>query len=232
MKIIAEIGQNHNGDMGLAREMIYSAGENGADAVKFQLYEARKLFPKDNNPWFEYNCRAELSRDDTFRLAEECAAAGVEFLASAFDTERVGWLEEIGVRRYKLASRSIRDKGLIDCLCRTRKPLLVSLGMWHEKDFPAFDTTAKVDFLYCVSKYPAPLTEVNLNSVDFSLYEGLSDHTSGMSTAISALARGAKIIEKHFTLDKNMHGPDHACSMTPAGLKALNNFRQDLKELL
>ncbi len=232
MEIIAEIGQNHNGDMGLAFEMIRSAKENGADVIKFQLYEARKLFSRENNPWFKYNCQTELSRDDIHRLAEECKKLNIEFLVSVFDVERIGWLEEVGVKRYKLASRSINDKELINHLCRTGKSLLVSLGMWQKEGFPEINTPAKVDFLYCIAKYPAPLAEVKLKRVDFVVYAGLSDHTNGMSTAMCALARGARIIEKHFTLDKNMYGPDHASSMMPNELKILSNFREDLKELL
>src|SRR4030043_1422092 len=151
MEIIAEIGQNHNGDMDLALEMIHSAKENGANTVKFQLYEARKLFSKIDNPWFEYNCKAELSKDDVSLLAGECEKIGIEFLASAFDAERIAWLEDAGVKRHKMASRSIYDKELIESFCRTGKPLLVSLGMWRERQPPLFNTDAKVDFLYCVS---------------------------------------------------------------------------------
>lgn len=232
MEIIAEIGQNHNGDISFAFEMIRSAKANGADAVKFQVYDARKLFPKDNNPWFEYNCKTELSREQVFKLSEECKKIGIEFFASVFDIERVGWLQDTGVRRYKIASRSIYDKELISCLTRTGKPLLVSLGMWKEDKFPKIGNSAKAGFLYCVSKYPALLSEMRLDRVDFSIYAGLSDHTIGISSAVCALARGAKIIEKHFTLDKNMYGPDHAGSMDPEELKSLSGFRNDLRELL
>lgn len=230
-EIIAEIGQNHNGDMRLACDMIGSAKKNGADAVKFQLYNARELFPVENNPWFDYNRRTELSREQVIMLSGECKKAGIEFFASVFDTERVAWLEDIGVRRYKVASRSIYNKDLLDCLCRTGKPLLVSLGMWKGEGFPRIDNEAGVDFLYCIPKYPAPFSEVKLGSVDFMKYAGLSDHTKGLSCAIAALSRGAKIIEKHFTLNRDMFGPDHACSMDPDELRTLNYFRDDLEEL-
>ncbi|MFA5142577.1 MAG: N-acetylneuraminate synthase family protein [Candidatus Omnitrophota bacterium] len=232
MEIIAEIGQNHNGEMDLAMMMIHSAKAAGADAVKFQLYEARKLFPRANNPWFKYNCKTELSRDQVRRLARTCKSVGIEFLASVFDTERVKWLEDVGVKRHKVASRSIRDKKLIAALCRTKKPLLVSLGMWSGKGFPEIPAKSGLQFLYCVSKYPAKLSDLNLTKVDFNKYAGFSDHTVGISAAMAALARGAGIIEKHFTLDKNLYGPDHGCSMTPDELKALNRFRKDLGRLL
>lgn len=232
MEIIAEIGQNHNGDMDLAFELIAEAKRNGADAAKFQLYDAAALFPRENNPWYEYNLSTELSRDDTARLAERCSRMGIEFLASVFDAERVDWLEELGVRRYKIASRSIRDQGLIGRLCRTGKPLLVSLGMWDKPEFPSIPSGAPVSFLYCVSQYPTPLERLHLGQVDFTRYAGLSDHTVGISAAQAALARGAGIIEKHFTLDRNMHGPDHVCSMTPGELAGLSGFRDDLRRLL
>lgn len=232
MEIIAEIGQNHNGDIDLAFELIAEAKRNGADAAKFQIYDAAALFPRENNPWYEYNLSTELSKDDTARLAERCSRMGIEFLASVFDAERVDWLEELGVRRYKIASRSIRDQGLIGRLCRTGKPLLVSLGMWDKPEFPSIPCGAPVSFLYCVSQYPTPLERLHLGQVDFTRYAGLSDHTVGISAAQAALARGAGIIEKHFTLDRNMHGPDHVCSMTPGELAGLSGFRDDLRRLL
>lgn len=228
MEIIAEIGQNHNGDMKLAERLIYSAKENGADAAKFQLYDARKLFPKVNNPWFKYNCKTELSRDQVRHIARICKDAKIEFIASVFDIERIGWLEDIGVRRHKVASRSIHDKELLEHICRTGKPILVSLGMWKGKSFPAIRSRGKVKFLYCVSKYPTQLSDIRLDEVDFTRYAGFSDHSIGISAATAAFARGAEIIEKHFTLDKDMYGPDHKGSMTPDELKALSRFRKDL----
>jgi len=232
MEIIAEIGQNHNGDMKLAVELIRQAKKNGADAAKFQLYDARKLFPRENNPWYEYNCQTELSFEQVNILNDNCKKLGIEFMASVFDTQRVDWLEQIGVKRYKIASRSINDPRLIKRLVDTGKPLIVSLGMWAGNGFPAIPTQAKVDFLYCISKYPAQLSDMHLKEVDFGVYAGLSDHTIGISAAMAAFSRQAAIVEKHFTLDKAMYGPDHSGSMDPRDLLALNNFRDDLEELL
>lgn len=232
MEIIAEIGQNHNGNMALAREMIACAKENGADAAKFQVYDARKLFPKENNPWFGYNCRTELSREDVGMLAAECKKIGIEFLASVFDVERISWLEEAGVRRHKVASRSIRDRRLLDAIGATNKPILVSLGMWVEEGFPELGLSNEIKFLHCISKYPADLTDVKLSKIDFQRYAGYSDHTIGISAAVTAFARGAGIVEKHFTLDKNTYGPDHASSMTPGELKSLDLFRKDIAKIL
>lgn len=232
MEIIAEIGQNHNGDMKLAKKLILSAKENGADAVKFQVYDAKSLFSKENNLWYEYNLSTELSKSDLFDLADYSMHLNIDFFASVFDVSRIDWLEELKAKRYKIASRSIHDKPLINRLALTGKNLLVSLGMWTDKSFPAIQTSAQVDYLYCVSKYPAGFEDLHLGAVDFSRYSGFSDHTIGISAAITALARGARIIEKHFTLDKNMHGPDHMCSMTPDELQELSQYRNDLKKII
>lgn len=232
MEIIAEIGQNHNGDIELAKRLIGEAKACGADVAKFQLYEARRLFPQENNPWFDYNCTTEISRQQLAELVRECERVGIEFMASVFDTERVAWLEDVGVRRYKIASRSINDRELLDALVATEKPLLVSLGMWHGEEFPLIDTPAPVDFLYCISKYPTPLEDVHLAAVDFDLYSGFSDHTLGITAPMAAFARGARIVEKHFTLDKAMEGPDHAGSMTPDELRTLHQYRTELQHVL
>lgn len=229
IEIIAEIGQNHNGDMSLARELIHAAKEGGADVAKFQLYQAETLFPREGNEWFEYNCKTELGRDQVLELAAECDRIGIEFMASVFDIERISWLEEVGVKRYKIASRSIHESGLIEALCRTDKPLLASLGMWGEAEFPRIDTRGGVGFLYCVSKYPTPLEDLHLATIDFIRYAGFSDHTIGIHAAQIAMARGAGILEKHFTLDRQMYGPDHAGSMMPDDLAELAAFRQELQ---
>lgn len=231
-KIIAEIGQNHNGDMGLARELIHAAKDAGADVAKFQLYDARALFPREGNPWFDYNCKTEISRDQLIMLAEECRLAGIEFMSSVFDVERVAWLEEIGVSTHKIASRSVNDGALMAALAATGKPLLVSLGMWAGADFPKIEASAPVSFLYCISKYPTPLSDVRLNGVDFSRYAGFSDHTIGVTAPCAAMARGARIIEKHITLDKAAYGPDHECSATLDELRRMVEFARDLEKCL
>jgi sialic acid synthase SpsE len=233
MEIIAEIGQNHNGDLNLAKEMIHAAKENGAEVAKFQLFDAKVLFPKENNPWYQHNLNAELSREEAESLYEHCTETGIEFMASAFDEERVGWLEAMGVKRHKLASRSIAENNLITALEQTRKPLLVSLGHWQSENLPEIRSQGGVQFLHCISEYPTPLEKVNLSSIDFyGPIKGFSDHTIGISSSIAALARGASIVEKHFTMDKNMDGPDHSCSITPKELARLCEFRNDLRMIL
>ena len=232
MEIIAEIGQNHNGDMALACDLIQAARDNGADVAKFQLFDARALFPKEGNPWFDYNCQTELSRDDLAALSEECDKVGIEFMASVFDVERIGWLEELGAKRYKIASRSVTDLELIGTVAATGKPVIVSLGMWEGEGFPEIEAPGGVQFLYCISKYPTPLEDIHFGEIDFGRYGGFSDHTVGVSAPIAALARGARILEKHFTLDNEMYGPDHAGSMTPDELAQIAAFRDDLRRCL
>ncbi len=231
-EIIAEIGQNHNGDIGLAKDLIKAAKQSGADVAKFQVYSARNLFPpKSENPWFEYNCLTELKRDDVYRLADYCAEIGIEFMASVFDLERLEWLESVNVKRYKLASRSVSDSKLISGLVVTGKPIIVSLGMWAGEGFPNIESPGGVDFLYCVSKYPTPPSELRLSKVDFGKYAGFSDHTVGITAACASFVRGARILEKHLTLDQAAYGPDHSCSMTPAELVRINEFRNNWEEL-
>ena len=230
MEIIAEIGQNHNGDMGLARELIYAAKECGADVAKFQLFDAPSLFPPEK-PWFDYNCMTQLSRKDLENLYSYCNDAEIEFMASPFDVERVGWLEEVGIKRYKVASRSIKDTSLISAICETGKPIIASLGMWDGDSFPIITGNLQ-GYLYCISKYPTPLESIHLLDVDFNSYIGFSDHSIGITASCAAMSLGAKVIEKHFTLDKSLEGPDHAGSMTPNELSALVDFRNDLQKCL
>jgi N-acetylneuraminate synthase/N,N'-diacetyllegionaminate synthase len=232
MEIIAEIGQNHNGDMALARRLIQEAKRAGADVAKFQLYDARALFPKEGNEWFDYNCRTELSRADIEMLAEECRRVDIEFMASVFDVERIAWLEQIGMQRYKVASRSVGDQELIGAIARTGKRMLVSLGFWHAPRFPDISAPGGVDYLYCVAKYPAPLSDLKLGAVDFHRHAGFSDHTIGIDAAMMAFSRGARIVEKHFTLDKTTYGPDHSGSMTPDELQQLAQFRDVARQAM
>lgn len=225
IEIIAEIGQNHNGDIDRAVELIKQAKKAGADVAKFQIYDAKALFPKENNPWFDYNCKTELDFEQVSQLKEICDQNEIEFMASAFDCQRVEWLEQLGVKRYKLASRSIYDTPLLDKLIATQKNLIVSCGLWKDEELPKIPNAS---FLYCVSKYPAPLQDYDFNRMDFSRYAGVSDHTEGLSASMACMARGATILERHFTLDKSLYGPDHTCSIDPAELEQLCQFRDDL----
>ena len=227
MEIIAEIGQNHNGDISLAKELIHAASENGADVAKFQVFDAKETFGIEGNDWFEYNQKTQLKRDDVNILSEECCKLNIEFMASVFHKRYIDWLEGVNVKRYKIASREIKNKALIEAHIKTSKPLIISLGFWDDDQFPNINHSAEVDFLYCISKYPTNIEDLNFSRVDFNKYSGFSDHTIGNNASKIAISRGARIIEKHFTLDKGMHGPDHQGSMTPDELHDLNKFRND-----
>jgi sialic acid synthase SpsE len=227
--VIAEIGQNHNGDMELARKLIDAAREEGADIAKFQLYDVDKIYPPTFE-WYQEGRAAQLNREQVQALADRCRQVGIEFMASVFDTERVTWCQEIGMKRYKVASRSIYDKELIAAVAGTGRDIIASLGMYREKEFPRIDTRGKVDFLYCVPKYPTSPQDLDFRQIDFNRYSGFSDHTMGIEAALVAMARGARIIEKHFTLD--MHGPDHAGSMEPAELRQIVEFARKFESIL
>ena len=230
MLIIAEIGQNHNGNMDIAKRLIRLAKESGADIAKFQLYDVDKIFTPDFK-WYKEGKQSQLTKKQTKELAEECRKVGIEFMASVFDLKGVDWMEEISVKRYKIASRSIYEYDLIDAIAATGKDIIVSLGMYKEKGFPVIRTPAKVDYLYCISKYPALPEDLDFTRVNFNKYSGFSDHTIGIEAAIDAISRGARIIEKHFTLDKNMHGPDHLLSAEPAELKLLVDYARKVSEM-
>lgn len=231
VEIIAEIGQNHNGDMAIAKELIYAAKENGADVAKFQFYDVDSIFTPDFR-WYAAAKQAEVNRDQAFELAAACDHAAIEFMASVFDVERVSWCEAIGMRRYKIASRSVRNRGLLEAVGATEKELIVSLGMWDSPHFPQVPTRARVSYLYCVAKYPTSFSDLHFENIDFDRYDGFSDHTIGNEAALIAMARGARIIEKHFTLDKNMAGPDHSGSMEPQELRSLRQFADAFSEIL
>ena len=230
--VIAEIGQNHNGDMRIAKQLIAQAKAQGADVAKFQLYEVDSIFPHDA-PWYKEAKESQLSKEQAIELADECARVGIEFMASVFDVERLGWCEEIGADRYKVASRSAGDRMLIDAVAATGKPVILSLGMWDDEEWPHVPTSSTVDYLYCVSKYPTPIEDIDFRNVKFPQpYSGFSDHTLGIEAAVTAMARDARIIEKHFTLDKSMHGPDHVCSMNPEELGEIVRFARSIETML
>lgn len=232
MKIIAEIGQNHDGDIDLAIELIDLAAQAGAHIAKFQLYNAKKLFPgPDANPWYEYNLSTELTYEHLSRLVKHCKDRKIQFMASVFDEERLGWLERQSVAMHKIASRSVTDTGLVNKVLSTGKPTLLSLGQW-QKPFLPFNSHSNLPlYLHCISQYPAPLHSLNLFEVDFSLISGFSDHSEGIHASIAAIALGAEYIEKHFTIDKTRFGPDHSCSMIPSELFELSSFANSIKEI-
>jgi len=215
--IIAEIGHNFNGDIEEAKKLIWATKENGADIAKFQLYDICTI-KKPGDTHYQELKDSQLTKEQVIELAEECKRAGIEFMASAFDRERVGWLEEIGVKRHKIASRSIYDKDLIKAMEKTGKPLIASLGAWNKPYLPKIKNC---QFLYCLTRRDIEQFGVRDFPENFDTLAGFSDHTIGIEYAKEAIKRGAKIIEKHFTFDKNLPGCDQSASMLPEELKIL-----------
>ena len=235
MVIIAEIGINHNGNIHLAHELIRQAKISGADIAKFQFYDPEKIFgpngtyPDKKN--YEFALTVQFDYEQAKLLKKWCDEEEIEFMASAFDIERFEWVESLKVKRHKIASRAVQDKELCQKIFKTKKETFISLGFWGKKETPYKYAHAK--YLYCVPKYPCPPQDLKLPaSFVNSVYQGFSDHTIGIAAALTAVMRGATIIEKHFTLNKGLVGPDHICSMTPEELRDLSVHARDLEKFL
>ena len=244
--MIAEIGVNHNGDMTLAKEMIDAAKEAGADLVKFQTFVAEKLVaqgtPKvkyqesttsPDETHYEMIRKLELSRENHFMLKEYCDKLGIEFLSTPYDLESARFLnEELGVRLFKTASADLIDHPMHGYIASSRKPSIVSVGMANmdeiRKNLTLYMESGHQDviLLHCVSNYPCSDKSLNLHVMNtlresFHFPVGYSDHSVGHEAAVLSIAFGAKVIEKHFTLDKGLPGPDHLASSTPEEFKQL-----------
>lgn len=207
------------GDMELAKHLIQEAQKGGGDLVKFQLYDHNKLY-KDH-PEIP---NVELSFANAELLFNHGREVGVEVFFSVFDTERVKWCEEIGVKRYKIGTLR-KDEKVIKAVWDTMKPVIISVF----NSAPPLKYNARTSYLYCVPDYPATIKR--LSKIQFREYDGFSDHTIGLDCARIALARGAKILEKHFTLDHKT-GIDGAWSMTPEELHELKRFETVVREVL
>ena len=234
MIIIAEIGINHNGSLNLAHELIRQARIAGADIAKFQFYDPYKIFGPDGSyPNAEALTQAltvQFGFDEAKQLKAWCDQEGIEFMASVFDQERFGWMESLGVTRHKIASRSVEETALCQRILATGGETFISLGFWRGTGVPY--TAANARYLYCVPKYPTPYEEVRMpSSFAASVYQGFSDHTIGIEASLVAVGRGARIIEKHFTLNKGLPGPDHICSATPAELAELSRLSRLMEKL-
>ena len=212
--IVAEIGHNHMGYMRHAKLLIDEAKACGADIAKFQAYDTDKIKKSWESRYFELKL-SEHTKEEFKELKEYCDKVGIEFFASAFDLEHLQWLEELGVKRHKLASRSIYDTELIKAMEATGKPIIASLGRWKEDYLPDIKNC---QFLYCISEYAAYITSLP-NFGD--KYAGFSDHTIGTYWCREAIKRGATIIEKHFTLSRDLPGHDQKGSANPTDLKDL-----------
>lgn len=246
--IIAEIGSNHNRDIDIAKKLIEKAADAGVDAVKFQTYKAEKLysknapkFSKDSVKPFDLIKAIELPREWHIALFKYATAKRLHFLSSPFDYEAVDELDKIGVPAFKVASFEITDLELLRYIAKKRKPIILSTGMASlgeiEEALEAIRSQGNnnIILLHCISLYPSPVDIVNLKAIDtlskvFKIPIGFSDHTLGIHVSIAAVAKGAKIIEKHFTLDRKMKGPDHSFAIEPAELKQMVNYIRDIEK--
>lgn len=241
--IIAEAGVNHNGDIELAMQMIDAAKEAGVDAVKFQTYDTEKIVTREadkakyqkegcteEDTQFEMLKKLELTPQEFTKLADYAKEKDIMFLSSPLDRGSVDLLERIDVPMYKLGSGELINHPLIRYISLFNKPLILSTGMATLEEIKEAVMVAQVPeltILHCVTNYPSPIGDTNLNFIktlkkQFPKHRiGYSDHTEGIAVSLAAVALGACVIEKHFTLDKNLPGPDHKASIDPEELKQL-----------
>ncbi len=243
--IIAEAGVNHNGNLAKAKEMIFAAKKAGVDAIKFQTFSVVYMVTEDapianyqaqkiatNLSQYEMLKSLTLSMRDHQELVGCCKSQGLIFLSTPFDLPSIALLEKLDLQAYKISSGEITNTPLLKAIAQKGKPILLSTGMTHlgEVDdairFLESVGGHQINLLHCTSSYPASPFEINLNAIKtlrqaFQVPVGYSDHTEGIDICIAAVAIGACIIEKHFTLDKTLPGPDHQASIEPDELKNL-----------
>lgn len=254
--IIAEAGVNHNGDVKLAERMIKVAAESGADAVKFQAYRTDSLVSR-GTPLAAYQKKAlrakrtqatmlrelELAPSALEKLKKSCEAAGIEFLASPFDLESLEFLLKLGVNAVKIASGQLTDTPLLERVAAGSAAALLSTGaatMREVKTAVGVLTSHKlrnVALFHCVSAYPAAYEDVNLRAIAtlreaFSLPVGFSDHSVGIHMGSAAVAAGALLLEKHFTLDRKLPGPDQRLSLEPGELHSFVTAARQVEQAL
>jgi N-acetylneuraminate synthase/N,N'-diacetyllegionaminate synthase len=243
--VIAEAGVNHNGDLGLASKLVDAAAEAGADAVKFQAYRASEVAapaaPKaryqeeatgSGESQLAMLARLELDAGELVTLKRRAEERGLVFLASAFDAESVRLLDRLDVAAVKLGSGELTNDPLLAEVASTGRPVLLSTGASELEEVADAVAVLRANggrdvvVLHCVSAYPAPPNEANLRAMAtlaaaLGVPVGFSDHTEGDEVALAAVALGAAAVEKHFTLDRGLPGPDHRASLEPAELRTL-----------
>ena len=241
--IIAEAGVNHNGDMDLAKKLIDEAKNAGADYVKFQtaVNPTSKYAPKAeyqkretgaDETQLQMALKLRLTLDQHYELYEYCNKAGISYLSTAFDIDSVHFLDSLKLPFWKIPSGEITNLPYLLEIAKTHKPIMMSTGMAEMDEIETAMRILKengsgdITLLQCHTDYPTLMENVNLRAMNtladtFKVPVGLSDHSIGIEVPIAAVAMGAVVIEKHFTLDRNMYGPDHKASIEPEGLKAM-----------
>lgn len=234
--IIAEAGINHNGDFVQAKKIIQEAAKSDADAVKFQIFKAEEFCSEDTE-YFDLFRSLELGADEWVELADFANNKGILFTASVFGEESADFLKEIGAPVYKIASGDLTHLPLLKYVSKESMPIILSTGMATIAEIDEAINTIQstgnqeVSLMHCVSNYPTKYQDTNLNFIQtlkeaFKIPVGFSDHTEGILIPTLAVAIGADIIEKHFTLDKNLSGPDHRLSLEPDEFgKMVKNIR-------
>ena len=244
--IIAEAGDNHNGDISLAYKLIDIAKEAGADAVKFQTFVTEDVISKNaqmaeyqlkntgvEESQFDMVKKLELSFEQFKELKQYCDKIGIKFMTTAFDLKSVDFVENgLKLDVFKIPSGEITNYPYLVKIAKTGKPVLLSTGMATLDEIETTinilksNGTKDITVLHCTTEYPAPLDSINLSAIKtmqekFNLPVGYSDHSKGIEVSLYAVAMGATVIEKHFTVDKNLPGPDHKASLAPEELKSL-----------
>jgi len=253
--IIAEAGVNHNGSVELAKKLIDAAKDAGADAVKFQTFKAESVVVKDaqkaeyqkettgEGSQYDMIKKLELTEEDFRELADYAEKKDIMFLSSPFDKDSIDLLNELDVPAFKVGSGEITNFPLLRYIAKKGKPIILSTGMStlgeieEALDVIRSEGVEDIILLHCVSNYPARIEDVNLRAIEtlkqaFKLPVGFSDHTLGITAPIAAVALGACVIEKHFTLDRNLPGPDHKASLEPDELKEMVKAIREVEKAL
>lgn len=256
--IIAEAGVNHNGDLAVARRLIDAAAEAGANMIKFQTFKADRLATSaavkaayqtqsaaDHESQHAMLRRLELTREMHEVLIAHCKLRGIEFFSSGFDPESVELLAELGADRFKIPSGEITNLPYLRRVGSYGKPIILSSGMatlqeieWALEVLETAGTRLdRITVLHCNTEYPTPMADVNLRAMRtiaeaFGVAVGYSDHTLGIEVAIAAVALGACVIEKHFTLDRTLPGPDHKASLEPREFAAMALAIRNIEQAL
>lgn len=257
--IIAEAGVNHNGSMKIAKQLVDAAVEASVDIIKFQTFKAEKLVSKTakqaeyqknnigdgNDSQYEMLKTLELSEENHEELIAYCREKGIRFWSTAFDFESMDYLHSLGLGLWKIPSGEITNYPFIRKIASYGEDVIMSTGMCEKKDIQnAMDVLLRygirkeqITLLHCNTQYPTPFQDVNLNAMasimhEFDIQVGYSDHTLGIEVPIAAVALGAKVIEKHFTIDRNLPGPDHKASLEPHELKSMVSAIRHIEQAL
>lgn len=254
--IIAEAGVNHNGSLELAKKLALKAKEAGADIVKYQTVDLDSLvsksakmadYQKENTGKDESQkdmlSRILLSYKDFAELNEYCKEIGIHFLSTPFDLRSVAFLQELGCDIWKIPSGEITNYPYLKVIAQTGKPIILSTGMSTEQEIRdclkvlTTNGSSNITLLHCTTQYPTPFEDVNLKAMEtlkneFGYDVGYSDHTSGIEVPVAAVALGATVIEKHFTLSRDMEGPDHKASLEPNELKKMVDSIRNIEKAM